>query len=341
MNKLNLKISELKYKLLTIDELIINLDRLTRFKLPEESFFRVFSSVILKCLLQPSLSKNDIEKLPAEVISQIVCEIWNKSVISLFNLPSGYGEDFNILSFLANYSFCNIDEFTTKLINTPLFVKPVLSSLVFENVSSNLKFLIKSANLTSETEITECRQINALKFPIRKLVIVEGITEEILLPVFAKKVGYDFDKLGIYISGAGGKSKSPSLYFKLKNNLKIPVALLFDNDAKEIAEVLKNSLLPKDEVFVIQEGEFEDIISLNLIKRTLNKVYEPASFVNLAELRESKRMTDNIAAFYRTRHLGEFKKSAFSKIIAENIKYNTDISNEINELIFKLVKDLV
>lgn len=340
MNKINFKISELKYKLLTIDELIINLDRLTRFKLPEESFYRVFSSVILKCLLKPSFSKSDIEKLPAEVISQIVCEIWNKSVKNLFNIPEDYFENFNPVSFLADYSFCNKDEFTRKLIDTRLFVRPILNAIVFDNVSSNLKFLIKSTDLTSESEIIECRRVNALKFPIRKLVIVEGITEEILLPVFAKKVGYDFDKLGIYILGAGGKSKSPSLYFKLKNNLKIPVALLFDNDAKEIAESLKNSLLQKDEVFVIEKGEFEDIISVNLIKRTLNGVYEPASGLNIAELRLSQRMTDNIASFYRTRHLGEFKKSSFSKIIAENIKYNTDISCEIRDLILKLVKGL-
>lgn len=340
MNKINFKISELKYKLLTIDELIINLDRLTRFKLPEESFYRVFSSVILKCLLKPSFSKSDIEKLPAGVISQIVCEIWNKSVKTLFNLPEDYCENFNPVSFPADYSFCNKDEFTRKLIDTRLFVRPILNEIVFDNASSNLKFLIKSTDLTSESEIIECRRVNALKFPISKLVIVEGITEEILLPVFAKKVGYDFDKLGIYILGAGGKSKSPSLYFKLKNNLKIPVALLFDNDAKEIAESLKNSLSPKDEVFVIEKGEFEDIISVNLIKRTLNSVYEPASGLNIAELRLSQRMTDNIASFYRTRHLGEFKKSSFSKIIAENIKYNTDISCEVKDLILKLVKGL-
>ena len=55
-------------------------------------------------------------------------------------------------------------------------------------------------------------------------------------------VGYNFDELGIFILGAGGKSKSPSLYLKLKDKLKIPVIMLFDSDAKEICEFLNKSL---------------------------------------------------------------------------------------------------
>ena len=37
--------------------------------------------------------------------------------------------------------------------------------------------------------------------------IVEGITEEILLPVFSKLLGYDFYAHGIQIIPAGGKNQ--------------------------------------------------------------------------------------------------------------------------------------
>ena len=72
--------SLLKYKLLSFEELVINLDRLSRFKLPEDSFYRVFSDIILKYLISPKYSKSDIEKLDAKYLSKIVKKIWNDSV---------------------------------------------------------------------------------------------------------------------------------------------------------------------------------------------------------------------------------------------------------------------
>ena len=73
-----------KFKFLTKDELLISLDRLSRFKLPEESYFRVFSSIITKCLITPKLSKKDIEDLSGDELSKIVELIWNKSVENIF-----------------------------------------------------------------------------------------------------------------------------------------------------------------------------------------------------------------------------------------------------------------
>ena len=158
-----------------------------------------------------------------------------------------------------------------------------------------------------------------------------------MLPVFAKKIGYDFDKLGVFILGAGGKSKSPALYMELKDRLKIPVVFLFDKDAEEIALSLKKIILPKDKIILIQQGELEDILSINLIKRTLNTEYEPVTKLTVSELKQSDRMCENISEFYKRRHLGEFKKSKLSKLISQNIKYKNDISEEIKTLINMVV----
>ena len=123
----------------------------------------------------------------------------------------------------------------------------------------------------------------------------------------------------------------------MKEKVKIPIILLFDSDAIEICNVLNKTLLNKDKIIIITQGEFEDILSLNLIKRTLNTEYEPASKLLIDDLRVVNKMCDNIELFYRTRHLGEFKKSKFSKIIAENIKYETDITEEIKNIIFSII----
>ena len=72
--------NSIKYNLLSFDELVINLDRLSRFKLPEESFTRVFGYIILKKLITPKYSKNDFLNEDARVIAKFVKEIWNESV---------------------------------------------------------------------------------------------------------------------------------------------------------------------------------------------------------------------------------------------------------------------
>ncbi len=327
-----------KYKLLTLDELIINLDRLSRFKLPELCYNRVFYSVIQKNLIYPKLSQAEIEKTDFKLISNIVKTIWNLSVDKHCK-----GENINYsvnkaLKLISDNAFINTPKDTKFFINTKLKISPILSHIDYNNSPYNLKFLIKINNTfkNSDMEIKdldELRKKYSLKFPIKKLIIVEGITEEILLPVFASKLKHDFEKEGIYIIGSGGKSKSPSLYLQLKNRLKIPVNILFDSDAAEVYKILKNNLLKKDNALIIENGEFEDILSLNLIKRALNKEYLPATPLSVSDLTNESSMCENIRNFYRTRHLGEYKKSKVSKIFAKNIKYNTDLTDEIKKII--------
>ena len=326
--------SSIKYNLLSFDELVINLDRLSRFKLPEDSFSRVFSSILSKHLIEPKYSKKDIENEDAKVISKMVKQIWNASVKACFEDKSTNNTVNNALKTIIKHTFKNIDEKTEILINTDLNIVPILKKINYENAPLNLKFLIKVMEHNEDKlSFEDIREKYLLCFPVTKLLIVEGITEEILLPVFADKLNKNFNKNGIYVLGAGGKSKSPSLYMQLKEKLKIPVILLFDEDAKEICRDLNNNLLKKDKYILIEHGEFEDILHVNLIKRSLNNEYLPITPVTVDDLRLYNKMCDNIENFYRTRHLGEFKKSKLAKIIAANVKYETDITEDIKKLI--------
>ncbi len=325
-----------KFKFLTKEELIISIDRLSRFKLPEESFFRVFSSIVTKCLISPKLSKKELENISGDELSKIVELIWNKSIENIFGKINKKNNN-NILKYLTDKTFKNTDNRTKKLINTNLYINELLQSIEYNSAPLNIKFLKHCSSLINDNEIILTSKKNKTLFPIRKLIIVEGITEEILLPVFARKLGHSFEENGIYILGAGGKSKSPSLYMKLKDKLNIPVILLFDNDAIEISKVLSKNLLKKDKIIVISDGEFEDILSENLIKRSLNKEYLPATPLIIDDLRIYPNMCENIENFYRTRHLGEYKKSKVSKIIADNITYSSDITEEIKDIIFSII----
>ena len=130
--------NNIKFKYLTFDELVINLDRLSRFKNPEESFYRVFSEIIFKCLITPKYSKNEIDNLSPEVISNIILKIWNESVKKLFGTKKK--EINNILENHINYAFKNYDERTKIFISTKLIITPILEKLDYNNIPNFDKY---------------------------------------------------------------------------------------------------------------------------------------------------------------------------------------------------------
>ncbi len=67
-------------------------------------------------------------------------------------------------------------------------------------------------------------------FFARGVILVEGDSERFLIPVLAKKLGYDLDELGIYICSVSGTNFSPYLKLLGPKGLNIPLCALTDMD---------------------------------------------------------------------------------------------------------------
>ena len=52
----------MKYKLLTEEQILISIDRLTRFKETKQKYLRVFKDILVSNLIEPKLKKTEIEK---------------------------------------------------------------------------------------------------------------------------------------------------------------------------------------------------------------------------------------------------------------------------------------
>ena len=74
-----------------------------------------------------------------------------------------------------------------------------------------------------------CSLEHSEAFFARKIVLVEGETEEFALPIYATALEYDFDTYGVSIVNAQGKNKLDSFY-QLYRAFGIPVYLIFDSD---------------------------------------------------------------------------------------------------------------
>ena len=343
---------ELKIKSLTKQQITISLDRLTRFKYTEDKYLRVFKEIIASNLIHPKYKKKELDLLDYDTLTRLAEEIINFSFCraGLLSRQSRVGslthQHQMIKQKLLEYekSVFNFDKNVEKLLNNKIDYNAALE--IFDggiaippyahDLPLNLKWL---KSLAQDENQVQNREKFALKFPIEKIILVEGITEEILLPKFAKLCGCDFDKKGIHLISAGGKNQVVRIFYQLADILKLPIFVLLDSDAKENFEEIKPKLRKNDRVYILKNGEFEDILPLNLIKRTLNQMLKNISRVSLDDLRKLIRngepMTKILHEILKAKGL-EFKKAEFAALVSENILDLKDVSPEIQEIAAKL-----
>lgn len=305
--------------------MVISIDRLTRFKYTEQKYLRVFFDVILSNLIEPKFRKKDLEVMDYSSLKYFAENIINTSLTSILGEVEN---TLNINKKLKNYENQifnlndNINILLDNSINYDAFIK-----FVTENSVQNLQWL--------KTLSPEFKNKIKTKFPIKEVIIVEGITEETLLPVFAKQCGFNFDEKGIQIVSAGGKNQVVKMFYLLSEQLKLPIFVLLDNDAQENYNQIKPKLRKTDKIHLINGGEFEDILPKELILRTLND-----HFANLNSIEESEfideSMVKNLEEIFKKKGFHEFKKAEFAQLIKNNVNSKNDVSVEIEQIIKEL-----
>ena len=318
-----------KIKPLTKEQILISLDRLTRFKEPEKRYLRVFEEIITSNLIEPKYKKSDIENLDYNIITELATEIINFSLVSLgLKLTEDYSINQQIFEY-ENKIF-EIDEPNKIFLQNKIDYKSAIN-LIPDSAVFNLRWLksLSNGNISPENRYSNL-------YPVEKVLLVEGITEEILMPEFAKLLDFDFKKNGIYVISAGGKNQVVKYFYRFSQCLKLPIYVLLDSDAEENYAQIKPRLRNKDFVHVIKNGEFEDILPKNLIKKTINYETEYISSGNIENLEIAESTVEFLEEFFRKRGLHEFKKAEFASFVKENITSIDDLSPEITEILLSL-----
>lgn len=320
----------MKYKNLTKEQILISLDRLTRFKPTKEKYLRVFSDIILGNLIEPKFKKVELEQADVSEIKDYAVEILNSSIAKILNADE-CDNSLNINSKLKNYenSVFNNDEQTQVLLDNKIDYKNAIK-LIDENCVVNLRWL---KSLAEHADLKQMRQEHYLKFPIEKVLLVEGLTEETLLPAFSKYLGYDFYKEGIQVIPAGGKSQVVKMYYRLSEELKLPIFLLLDKDAEENIAQIRPKLRSIDKIHLVSCGEFEDLLPKSLMIKTVNKHLENFNSISDEDFDENLSNAKNLELIFKTKGLHEFKKAEFSKLVRANISENSDVSDEVRDII--------
>ena len=329
----------MKFKNLSKEQLLISFDRLTRFKSTKEKYFRVFSDIITSNLIEPAYKKQELITMQAEKITKIAEEIINVSLNDLSNILTStphlqQSSERKINKIIENYEnsvFINDDKTKKYLknnINFDLFIP-----LIDESCPINLRWL---KAISKNADLKKLRHENGYKFPIEKVLLVEGITEEILLPAFSKYLAFDFYKEGIQIIPAGGKNQVVKMYYKLIEELKLPIFILLDKDAEENISQIKPKLRDIDKIHLVSCGEFEDLLPKTLIIKTVNNELNNFASISQEDLDKELPTAKNLENIFKTKGLHEFKKADFAKMVKDNITEDSDISPEIASIIMEI-----
>ena len=322
---------DVKIKPLTKEQIIISVDRLTRFKETELKYYRVFSEIILSNLLEPKYKKSDLEKMSYRQVKNLAQEIIN---FSLEKLGIELGQDYSINQKLLDYEhsiFILSDEVKSFLKNK-INYRAILQ-LIPEDASKNLQWL---KALSHSDDIKKVRANKSFCFPIEKLLLVEGITEETLLPEFAKLCDFDFDKNGVHVISAGGKNQVVRYFYNLINTCRLPIFVLLDKDANENLSEILPKLREGDRVHIIKAGEFEDVLPEALVLRTLDYATKNISLAPTDEVELNGSRVEYLEKYFKHRGLHEFKKAEFAELIKQNIIGKNDLSDEILEIFSEL-----
>lgn len=318
----------MKFKTPDIQYIKICLDRLTRFKPVSERFNRVFDDILSKYLIQGEVK-----------ISEFTLDEKIKIAAEILNSAAKFRSDLSLNEILKKDEerVFYLNQTDKKFLNSKIDYLALIDLLESDELPLNLKRL----KLQGEFSSDKVREVHSTLFPVSKVVLVEGITEEILLIEFAKILGLDFKKEGIFVLGAGGKNQVARKYYKLIEEIKIPIFILLDSDAKEIFDIITPKLRDKDKIHLIKTGEFEDILTGKLIKNALNFHFAQNIINNENDFEENGHAVVELHDCYKNNGWGEFKKADFAKIIREYLQQakNPPVSDEL-KMITDEIKNL-
>ena len=293
----SLTLNNIKFKPICEDRLLFYLTKLFKFKKPTQKIKKVYLDIINKYLISPKLNLEHYILNNINETVQIIETIWNSSIYEIYKVNYDYSD---ILIQNLNQIFI-LNEFEKKIFESKIILEP----------------LIKKAGLNLNIPTT------------KKLILTEGITEQLLLPRFAHIYGYDFEKNNVALVQAGGKNQVAKYYLDYINFIKIPIVILLDNDAKQIYDILKSKLRKSDKMILLEEGEFEDLLLSSLIKKAINSNFKNVVQIEVSDIDKSISKVEALEKLYRVKCLGDFQKGEFAKLIEKNISSKTHLSKSI------------
>ncbi len=178
-----------------------------------------------------------------------------------------------------------------------------------------------------ESLLTDQRNRLPGAFLPRLLLLVEGQTEAVLVPVFGRCLNFNFDIHGVYLQSSGGAKQVLKRFLQLHNTCTLPIVCVLDADAVEQAELLKENLRQNDRLVHLESGEIEDAFSAKRLVFSLNQYARASGLeqgITTSDLSDNRK-TDSLDRLWRRRGQSSFDKIGFAHVLADAMRDESDV----------------
>lgn len=230
---------------------------------------------------------------------------------------------------------CLLDDGPWSGDDTRQFIVEFMASAHIASLSGAQEIL--QAHQQFKTQLKQARgrlNLPGQFFP-RLVLLVEGATETILMPHFARLLGFDFDKLGVLAMGAGGANQTSRKYLVLKDTINLPIYIVLDADALQQVEIIGDVIREIDRLHVWSAGDIEDTFAAPVLLSQINHYVSSrgAEPLSLAQLPAGERRTTALNKAFRKRGLGDFDKIGFAKSIVDRLHDPADVPRDAAHVI--------
>ena len=318
----------MKFKHIPSEYFITILDRLTRFEPAYKRYNRVFDDVINKFSIDVKTKDLSIEE-KIELATNII------------NASATENKDFFINDILMELEdkYFNFNKESYQYLSARLNILSILHKIKQkEDLPKNVIWLKEISK--NESDVFKLRKEKSLLYPIEKMILCEGQTEYTLLETIFRLFNIDLNKLGIMPIAAGGKNQVARKYYEMLEYTKLPFFILLDKDATSIKELIEPKMRPQDKLYLINSGEFEDLIPKNILQNAINSTHSSDFNCIFDDFDDRNSMVQNLENIYKKYGFGEFKKAKFALELKEYIKTNCVEDDFKNSEIIEIIKAL-
>ncbi len=153
------------------------------------------------------------------------------------------------------------------------------------------------------------------------VLLVEGPTEAMLLPYFAKRLNVDLDACGVVVVASGGANQVVRRFLELRDTVALPIVIVLDADAGSHASTVEDMLREQDRLHVLTDGEIEDVFDIDAFVNLVNEHLSESRLVHpvsVSDFSGQGRRTLVLDRLYRQRGLGRFDKIGFARTVVNS-----------------------
>jgi len=171
------------------------------------------------------------------------------------------------------------------------------------------------------------------------ILLVEGPTEALLLPHFARCLGFDLDAHAVMVVAAGGANQVLRRFLDLRVLTTLPIAVVLDGDAREPSTLIAEALRKEDRLHILSAGEIEDVFDQPVFLSLLNDYLRTGRLgmpVQPADLQVGEPRTGALNRIWRKRGLGDFDKIGFARTVAEKLTKPVQVPADLRAIVRSL-----